>query len=263
MNTQAFSKALKGFRAGIVKHSPEILVSVGILGMASAAVTAVYVTPKALRIIEDEKERRVEENNDDISPDLTKMDVVKLTWKYYVPSLAIGLTSAACIIGASSIHLRRNAALATAYALSESAMREYRTKVIEHIGEKKEKEVRESVAKDDLQKCAVINQTIVNTGNGNIKCLDTLSGRFFRSDRAYLESVVNNLNRRMRSDMYISLNEFYSEIGLDPIDLGEDVGWNIDKGYIDLDISYHPHPIDNEPTLVLKYQLAPYYEYDR
>lgn len=262
MNTNGLSKFVKNVRAGIVKHSPEILIGLGIFGMASAAVAAVSETPKALRLIEAERERRAKESEDGVGAELTKLDIVKTTWKCYIPALAIGVTSAACLVGASSVHLRRNAALATAYALSESAMKEYRGKVIEQIGEKKEREVRDAVAKDDLQKHAVINRTIVHTGNGNTKCLDSLSGRFFRADRAFLEKVANDLNRRMRSDMYISLNEFYMEIGLDPIDLGENIGWNIDKGYIDLDISYHPDPIDNEPCLVLKYQLAPQYGYD-
>ena len=261
MNTNGLSKFAKSIKTGIVKHSPEILMGLGIVGMASAAVAAVSGTPKALRLIEAEKERRAEESEDGVGEELTKLDIVKTTWKCYIPAFTIGVASMACLIGASSVHLKRNAALATAYALSESAMKEYRGKVIETIGEKKEREVREAIAKDDLQKHAVINRTIVNTGNGNTKCLDSLSGRFFRADRPFLEKVVNDLNRRMRSDMYISLNEFYTEIGLDPIDLGENIGWNIDKGYIDLDISYHPDPIDNEPCLVLKYVLAPQYEY--
>lgn len=41
----------------------------------------------------------------------------------------------------------------------------------------------------------------------------------------------------MMNDMYISLNDFYYEIGLDPIKIGSDIGWNIDDGYIDLRFS--------------------------
>lgn len=260
MNTTRLASLVKSLRASAIKHSPELLIAFGILGMGSAAVMAVGVTPKAMELIEAAREHKLEESGDDT---FTKKDVVKAAWKCYVPAAAVGVLSSLCLIGASSVHLRRNAALMTAYTLSESAMKEYQGKVIEQVGEKKEREIRDAVAKDDLQKHAVVNQTIIHTGKGNTKCLDSLSGRFFMSDRNLIDRAVNDLNRRMRSDMYISLNEFYEEIGLDPIEIGEMVGWNIDRGNIQLDISYHPDPIDGEPCLVIKYTLAPEHDYDR
>lgn len=262
MRTNGLVGLAKAVQSKAVKHSPELLIAFGILGMTSAVCMAIKDTPKALRLIEEERERREEESEDGVVEPLSKKDVVKITWKCFIPTAVIWGTSLLCLVGGSSQHMRRNAALATAYALSETAMREYRGKVIEQIGEKKEREVRDAVAKDDLQKCAVINQTIIHTGDGNTKFLDSLSGRFFMSDRAKIDSAVNDLNRRMRSEMYISLNDFYSEIGLEPIDIGEMVGWNIDRGYIDLDISYHPHPINGEPCSVIKYELAPEHDYD-
>lgn len=264
MSTNGLTTFVKGLRAGAIKHSPEILIAVGIMGMASSVVTAVSATPKAMRLIDEARERKQEESEETENyVDLTKKEIVKATWKCYIPSLALFLTSATCLIGASSVHLRRNAALMTAYTLSESAMKEYQGKVVEQVGEKKEREIRDAVAKDDLQRHAVVNQTIIHTGRGNTKCLDSLSGRFFMSDRNLIDRAVNDLNRRMRSEMYISLNEFYEEIGLDSIEIGDMVGWNIDRGNIELDISYHPDPVDGEPCLVIKYRLAPEHDYDR
>ena len=264
MNTTGLTKFVRGIRAGAIKHSPEILIALGIVGMASAVITAVSETPKAMRLIEEARERKQEERKDIEYPvELTKKEVVQATWKCYIPSAALFLTSATCLIGASSVHLRRNAALMTAYTLSESAMKDYQGKVLEQVGEKKEREIRDAVAKDDLQKHSVVNQTIIHTGKGTTKCLDSLSGRFFMSDRNLIDRAVNDLNRRMRSEMYISLNDFYAEIGLDSIDIGEMVGWNIDRGNIELDLSYHPDPIDGQPCLVIKYELAPEHDYDR
>jgi hypothetical protein len=66
----------------------------------------------------------------------------------------------------------------------------------------------------------------------------------------------------MRDEMYISLNEFYYEIGLNPISIGDDIGWNIDRGYIELNFSSQLTD-DGNPCLVIDYQVAPRYEYNR
>ena len=109
MNKQAISNALKALQKTVKKHSPEILTGIGIAGMTAAAVMAVKATPKALRMV-DEKEIRDGKR-------LTTGEIVKTTWKCYIPPVVTGVCSAACIIGASSISARRNAALVTAYTM--------------------------------------------------------------------------------------------------------------------------------------------------
>ena len=126
MNKQAISNALKALQKTVKKHSPEILTGIGIAGMTAAAVMAVKATPKALRMV-DEKEIRDGKR-------LTTGEIVKTTWKCYIPPVVTGVCSAACIIGASSISARRNAALVTAYTISETALKEYRDKAVEVVG---------------------------------------------------------------------------------------------------------------------------------
>ena len=138
MNKQAISNALKALQKTVKKHSPEILTGIGIAGMTAAAVMAVKATPKALRMV-DEKEIRDGKR-------LTTGEIVKTTWKCYIPPVVTGVCSAACIIGASSISARRNAALVTAYTISETALKEYRDKAVEVVGVKKEQAIRDAVA---------------------------------------------------------------------------------------------------------------------
>ena len=154
--------------------------------------------------------------------------------------------AAFCLIGASSTNLRRNAALATAYTLSESTLKEYQEKVVEAIGDKKEQTIRESMAKEKK--------------GGNTICYDAISGRYFKSDRDTINRAVNELNRQMRDDMYVTLNEFYYALGLDGTKLGDDLGWNIEKGYIELDFSSHLDA-NGTPCLVIDYRVAPVYDY--
>ena len=255
MNKSNLSKIVNGIRTSISKHSPEILTGIGIAGMITTTIMAVRATPKALILIEERKE--------EIDVDkLTLIELIKTTWKCYIPAAITGGLSVICLIGASSVNARRNAALATAYTLSESALKEYQEKVIETIGEKKEKSVRDAIAKDRIDENPVSSREVIITEKGNTLCYDSISGRYFKSDIDKLKKAENELNRRMRDEMYISLNEFYYEIGLNPISIGDDIGWNIDRGYIELDFSSQLTD-DGNPCLVIDYQVAPRYEYNR
>lgn len=248
------SKVIKNAQFALTKHSPEILTGLGIAGMVTTTVLAVKATPKALRLIEEEERER--------DARLTKVESIKTTWKCYIPAAITGTVSIACLIGASSVNVRRNTALATAYKLSETALNEYKDKVVETIGEKKERHIKDAIAKDSVEKNPVVQQNIIVTGKGDTLCYDKLFGRYFKSDIDALKKIENELNRRMFSESYISLNEFYYEVGLDGVDAGEDLGWNIDRGYINLDFSSQLSA-DGQPCLVVSFSVPPKYDYYR
>lgn len=256
------SNLAKGVRTAIKKHSPEILTGIGIAGMITTTVMAVRATPKALELINNERLERADNDESFIygSTPLPIKDTICLTWKCYIPAAVTGCISVFCLIGASSVNVRRNAALATAYTLSESALKEYQKKVIETIGEKKEESVRDAVAKDRVDRNPVSSREVIITERGNTLCYDVISGRYFKSDIDKLKKIENELNRRMRDEMYISLNEFYYEIGINPTSIGYDLGWNIDHGYIELTFSSQLAD-EGTPCLVIDYQVAPRYEY--
>lgn len=241
---------VQSVKSATIKHSPEILTGIGIAGMISTTVMAVKATPKALSLIE-------ENEKDDLEP----IEVVKITWKCYIPAAITGSLSIACLIGASSVNLRRNAALATAYTLSETTLRDYQKKVIETIGEKKEQSVRDAVAKEKVEQTPVHTKEVIITGRGDSLCYDSVSGRYFKSDMETIKKAENELDARLRNEMYVSLNEFYYEIGLEPLRvIGEDLGWNIDSGYLDLNFSSQIAS-DGTPCLVLDYGVAPRYDF--
>lgn len=253
MKKPNISKVLTSLRTSAKKHSPEILTGVGIAGMIAATVMAVRATPKALILIEEKKKESKEEK-------LTPIETVKTVGICYIPTVITGTVSIACLIGASSVNLRRRAALVTAYTLSESALKEYREKVVETIGQKKEQAIRDEIAKDKIEKNPVSNCEVIITEKGNTLCYDTMSGRYFKSDRDKIDKIINELNRRMRDEMYISLNEFYCEIGLSRINLGDLLGWNIDNGYIEPTFSYQGAD-DGTPCMAISYLVEPRYDY--
>lgn len=245
---------LKDAQRFVSRHSPEILTAVGISGMVTTVVLAVKATPKALQIIEEERENRED-------GEITKLDTVKLCWKCYIPATAVGVASAVCLVGANSVNAKRNAALATAYKLTETAFTEYKHKVVETIGEKKETAIKESIAKDHINNNPVGQNEVIILGKGTTLCYDLHSGRYFESDIDLIKRAVAELNRNMLLHDYVSLNDFYEEIGLSRSEQGDYLGWNISKGYIDVQYSSHLTE-DNRPCLAISYDIAPYHGYD-
>ncbi len=253
MNKQKLSLIFTGVKNAVIRHCPEILTGMGLAGMITAGVLAVKATPKAIKLIEEEKAKNNKEH-------LGVGETVKTAGLCYVPSVLTAAVSAACIVGASTIHNGRNAALAAAYALSESTLKEYQEKVVETVGEKKEQDIKDAVSKDKMEQNPVSTHEIVFTNSGNTLCYDVISGRYFTSDIERIKRCVNELNRRMRDEMFISLNDFYNEVGLKSIPIGENVGWNIDKGYIELYFSSQLTD-DERPCVVINYSTAPKYGY--
>lgn len=253
MNKPNMAALFKNVKMAVSNHSPEILTGIGIAGMITTTILAVRATPKALELINDKKNELGMYPTEKLHP----IEVVKTTWKCYLPATITGATSVACLIGASSVNSRRNAALATAYNLSASALTEYKTKVIETVGEKKEQLIRDKVAEERISKEPVNQSAIIVSGNGNTRCFDTITKRRFVSDIESINKIVNELNRRMiNGEDYISLNEFYYELGLDGSSIGDELGWNVSTGLIELDFSAQLDT-DGTPCIVIDYTVAP------
>jgi hypothetical protein len=64
----------------------------------------------------------------------------------------------------------------------------------------------------------------------------------------------------MLSENYVSLSDFYNEIGLESTKISDDLGWNIEKGLIELDFSSHIAE-DDTPCIVVDYLIPPFYDY--
>ena len=216
------SKLCKDAKDMVLKRSPEILTGIGIAGMITTTVLAVKATPKAINLIEEKKRDIYREQKghdpeyrlDYQKPLPSKLDYIKVAWKPYIPAAITGAASISCIIGANSVNARRNAALAAAYNLSRSALTEYKEKVVETIGEKKAKSIKDKIAKDKIDKDPVSKTDVIITGKGNTLCYDAFNSRYFYSDIDTIKKAINELNRRMLNEMYISLNDFYNELDL-------------------------------------------------
>ena len=102
------------------------------------------------------------------------------------------------------------------------------------------------------------NREVIITGKDEHLCYDALSSRYFKSSVNTLEKAEITLNRRLMDEMWVSLNEFYWELGLSSSQVGDDLGWHIDDGKIELRLSTQLSDND-EPCIVINYVVAPKY----
>lgn len=260
MNKQVLTKFARNVQATLSKHSPEILIGIGITGMLTTTVLAVKATPKALQLMEARKKELDAEK-------LTPVETVKTTWKCYVPAAVTGAVSIACLVGSHSVNARRNAALATAYKLSETAFAEYREKVVETIGEKKERTVRDKVAEEQVKNNPVTNTEVIVTGKGQTLFYDPLSSRYFYSTVEKIRRAENKLNHDMITDAFdtpVTVNDYYDELGLPNTATGDAMGWTVRSGIIDIYLSAQlledGSEHDGEPCIVLSHNNPPVYE---
>jgi hypothetical protein len=254
MNKESINQLALTTRRTVIKNSPAILTGMGVLGVFTTVYAAVDATPKAMQILE---ERRAEEldANEEFS-DFTKWEMFKEVWKCYIPTFISGAVTITAIVSANSVNQRRNAALIGLYSLSENALKEYKNKVVEIIGEKKGQEIKDGIAKDRILKNPVRDTEIINTGHGDTLCYDVLAGRYFRSDIEHIRRSLNEASRKLMTEMFMSVNDVYSELDLPSNGLGGLVGWNIDDGLIEPEFSSQLTENDI-PCLVLDFTMMP------
>jgi Family of unknown function (DUF6353) len=244
----------------ISANSPIILTGFAVTGLITTTILAVRATPKAMGIVVEEECERIRQHQisggSGILSPLGKFEVVKLTWKLYIPAAGVGVTTILCILGVHSVHSRRSAALASVYTITDTAFREYKSKVVETIGKNKELAIRDEVSADRIKANPSGANEVIFTGKGDNLCYDSLTGRYFKSDIEKIRRSVNVLNKRLMNEMFITLNELYYELGLASTILGESLGWNIDKGLLDISFSTTLDE-DGTPCLVLNYDVSP------
>lgn len=254
-NLTHFRNAVKN---EVSENAPEILIGVGIFGFGTAMILSAKATPKAIRLIEAKKEELGQE-------ELTVVETVKTAGPVYIPAFMTGVVSAACIVGANSIHAKRNAALATAYQLSVAALSDYKDTVLETVGEKKTKAVEEKyVAKQIEEHPPVVKDERFITNTDSILFYEPISHITFYSTRAAVKEAFADLNSHIALHGYASLNDLYDYLNQESTDLGEKLGWNLYReGKVAVDIEDLEWTKDGRPCAVIRCDTAPQYYYYR
>lgn len=247
------------------RNAGTILTVVSIVGVCTTAWKTGEASVKAARVIE--------EMNYTSEEPPTKKEIVKAVAPFYIePAIAAGVTITS-IIFTRKIYLRRQAALAAAYSIADARYKEYREKVTESLGEKKEKKLREEIAEKKVSESPpdTSGLNIIHTGEGDVLFCDSYTMRYFYSSYEAVERARLELSAMVQDDNYASLNELYSALKIPQTTLGDLLGWNIwmlgangDKKTLPLytgNTIQTPTP-EQLPCTVIDYELEPVFFYD-
>lgn len=246
MNVSSIIQTSKSY---IGKNLPTILSVASILGVVGVGASASRDSLKARDILD---------NMD--TANMTQTQIVRAVWKCYIPTSLVVLATGASIVMTRSVDKRRIAALSAAYSMVEVAAKEYKTHVLKEFGEKGLEQIENSISSGRLEDHPLNNESvIIETGNGSTLMYDSMSGRYFKSDIEIVRKVVNDLNQQVINVGYVSLNIFYSMLGLEQIELGDELGWNTDEL---LEVRFDAKiAADKTPCIVLGYYTTPKYEF--
>ena len=241
------------------KHSPEILMVVGIGAAIGSTVLACRATLKLNDILDEAKEvsDTIEKaHNGDISlkeeytDDAYRRDVVvhkiqtaAKIGKLYAPAAGLGLISVTCLLGAHGIMQKRNLALLAAYKTCEEAFNSYRDRVKEELGEDKDRQfflgfqeetVKEKIVGPDGKKKTVTKkiETIKESAISQYsRFFDETNKNWSHSpsqNRFFLQQVQAQLNDDLIRKGHLFLNDVYDALGFEPTPEGQLVGWIYD-----------------------------------
>jgi hypothetical protein len=245
----------KQFEKFVQDNSPSILTAIGVVGTISTAYLTGKASFKAAEVIAKENARFAPQGE----PYLSLREKFEQTWTLYIPAVGTGAMTIACIVCANRIGNRRAAAMAAAYSLSEKAFTEYKEKVVEKIGENKERAVRDELAQDRVNRAP--KTEVIISGGGEVLCYDEYSGRYFESSMEEIKKAQNDTNYRIINDGFASLGDFYERLGLPSTKYSEEVGWNTDHP---LEITFSTTMSDDQkPCLAMDYRTVPTRGYNR
>ena len=256
---EKFVSVYNGVKGQVQKHSPEILMGVGVVGVVTSTIMACKATMKLNDILEESKEKRdiikeVENNpdyKDQYSPEDAKKDLainyvqtgMKIV-KLYTPAVVLGGASLGCLLASNDILRKRNAALSAAYMTVDKSFKEYRNRVTERFGEEVEKEIRYGIKAEQLETTVVDEDGNETTVTDTVKTMDpTLYSdyaRFFdaaspcwQNDPEYnlmfLKAQQQYANDLLRAKGRLFLNDVYDMLGIEKTKAGQVVGWVYDR----------------------------------
>lgn len=229
------------------KHNAStVLTCLGGIGVVATSIMAVKATPKALTLIEEAKTEK--------GGELSKWEVAKIAAPKYLPSILTGTATLVCIFGANILNKRQQASLVSAYAFLDQSYKKYRRKVVELYGEEAHNEIVKSIAIEEAKEvgitaASVCTNTCLTSDEAcgdPVLFYDEWGHRYFESTIEQVIAAQYHINRNFVLRGYVTLNEFYDFLGLDPTDKGDVVGWTVEDEFYWIDFNQRKVIIDDD-----------------
>lgn len=213
------------------RGSPTILTCIGAVGVVATSAMAIQATPKALKLIH--KDSRLRHDGDPYA--YTKMEAIESAWKCYIPTVLIGTSTIVCIFGANILSTRQQGAITSAYSMLNESYKQYRKAANKVYGNDADSKIKAEMAKDAyIGTCDWGYQTYnmeMDSESEPVLCYDLISARYFNTTMAAVINAQYHINRNLQLRGYTSLNEYYSFLGIEGIDYGDEMGWCLDEIY--------------------------------
>lgn len=262
MNSVTRSLHKVGFK--LKKHSPEILVVVGVVGTVASVVMACKATLKVNEVLDDAKntidvihntaeeyEAKSVDADDTTAIAYTKEDATKdlaivyaqTGWKLvklYGPAVVVGALSVGCMLASNNILRKRNVALAAAFTAVDSSFKEYRGRVIERFGKDLDRELRYNIKAKEIEERVVDEDGNETIEKKTIQVMDptghSMYSVFFDDgnlgwtknaelNKVFLIQQQEAANFRLKKEGYLTLNDVYEMVGAPKTAYGQIAGW--------------------------------------
>lgn len=241
------SSAMKTAKNVITANSPALLVGTAIAGVVTTGVLAAKAGYKARAVIDEAQEAKGDE--------LTLQEKAQATWLLYVPPAITAATTVAAAVGVHTIHTKRHAAMAGLYAVATTKMDAYSAEAEKLLGAKKTQELNNAYTQKMVDANPIDNTEVLLVEGEDVLFLDEYGGRWFTSSTVKVEEAVNTANRCLLSDEEYSLNDFYTELGLESNQIGTRIGWRAgDKVEVRFGTARTP---DGRPALSFRFLNEP------
>ena len=204
-----------------------VLTLASAVGVIATSIAAVKVTPKAIKLLKEEEERRD-------SP-LTNVDKILTVGPVYIPPIILGVSTIFCILGANTLSKKSQATLLAGYELTKNSFKEYRNTLIELKGKEVDQEIRDNI----MRAHAEVHITDLDQPDQKIKFVETYSGQEFYAYEREVMDAEYHLNRNFCLRGYVTVNEFAEFLGIKPIDHGDRVMWAVDDEYYWIDFEHN------------------------
>ena len=209
------------------KNSNYILAAGAVIGLGAT----VYFVAKGQMRADEILAKRKEEADPEIEEVLTKKELLKMTWKCYIPAAISTGATLFCIVGSTYISAKQIAALTASVAAIRASRDQLEQAIREKYGDEALVELKKKMTLFKPEKeVVIIKTTAEETGNGDLLCFEGYSGRWFRSSPEAVKKAIDELEDQIRRYDCASLNDFYRFLGIEETHFGNEHGW-IDYEY--------------------------------
>lgn len=246
---KAASKGIRIAKTACAENAPAIMAAVAVISVAGVVASTFLATKKATRVY-DQMCRQSEQEP-------AKVEVVKKTAKYYIPTAIFATTAVASIVGAHHVNAKKAAALSALLSMSEDSLKEYKAA----LSEEQRKEVQTKIAEKGLEKTMpkeLQNMNVAHTDGGFELFFEPLTGRYFYSSAAEILNQVGAVNLQLGLHDTCSVNEWFGMIGLQDVEIGDDIGWTCREF---MRVSFDSKIWCDKPVMVIVYENAPTFAY--